>query len=234
MRPPAPLELLNLVERGAQAPGPQRMLLVLEAAVPEATPDALARLPIGRRDALLLQLRELLFGPEFEAMTPCPGCNDRLEVVLDMSDVRRPLPDLAPESVRIGVDEFRFRLPNSLDLLAVAEEADPAARGRMLWRRCVEGSGAGVSEQVRAAVSDAMRRCDPQAEATVPLQCPACGHAWNERFDIAGFLWDEIHAWSLRTLREVHALASAYGWSEAAILSLSPTRRRRYLELVQA
>jgi len=37
-----------------------------------------------------------------------------------------------------------------------------------------------------------------------------------------------------RLLVEVHALASAYGWSEQEILSLSDARRRLYLEMVQA
>jgi hypothetical protein len=30
----------------------------------------------------------------------------------------------------------------------------------------------------------------------------------------------------------VHSLASAYGWSEAEIVRMSPMRRQRYLELV--
>jgi hypothetical protein len=33
---------------------------------------------------------------------------------------------------------------------------------------------------------------------------------------------------------DVHALASAYGWSEREILALSDTRRRLYLEMVSA
>ena len=44
----------------------------------------------------------------------------------------------------------------------------------------------------------------------------------------------EIHAWAKRTLREVHTLASAYGWSEREILSMSAVRRALYLEMVQS
>ena len=36
------------------------------------------------------------------------------------------------------------------------------------------------------------------------------------------------------TLAEVHALAAAYGWTEAEVLALSAARRRAYLELVGA
>jgi hypothetical protein len=35
-------------------------------------------------------------------------------------------------------------------------------------------------------------------------------------------------------LRDVHELASAYGWRESEILALSPQRRQAYLELVRA
>ena len=39
-------------------------------------------------------------------------------------------------------------------------------------------------------------------------------------------------AWALRTLAEVHRLASAYGWREQDILALSPARRQLYLGMV--
>jgi hypothetical protein len=46
------------------------------------------------------------------------------------------------------------------------------------------------------------------------------------------FFWKEINHWANRILREVHLLASTYGWSEADILALTPTRRQWYLALV--
>jgi hypothetical protein len=64
------------------------------------------------------------------------------------------------------------------------------------------------------------------------LSCSACGGAWDRPLDIGQFLWDEISAEAHRLAREVHALARAYGWSEAEILGLSPRRRQLYLELV--
>ncbi len=73
---------------------------------------------------------------------------------------------------------------------------------------------------------------DPQADVRLRLVCPACEHATTMIFDIASFLWHEIDAWACRILREVHTLASAYGWTEEAILALTPFRRQCYLELV--
>jgi hypothetical protein len=50
---------------------------------------------------------------------------------------------------------------------------------------------------------------------------------------VVNFLWSEIDGFCRRSLHQVHRLALAYGWTEAQILSLSPTRRGYYLGLVQ-
>ena len=57
---------------------------------------------------------------------------------------------------------------------------------------------------------------------------------WRAVFDIVTFFWSEIEAWACRILREVHILASAYGWCERDILALTSARRQFYLEMVQA
>ena len=78
-----------------------------------------------------------------------------------------------------------------------------------------------------------MARRDPGADARVALECAACGHAFERRFDIGAYLWDELDDWAQRTLAEVHVLAGAYGWSEPQVLALSASRRRHYISLVQ-
>ena len=78
-----------------------------------------------------------------------------------------------------------------------------------------------------------MAEADPQADIELDLSCPACGHGWaatarRRRLPLAG-----ARRLGGAALREVHALAWRYGWSERTILAL-PRRRRRgaYLELV--
>ena len=73
---------------------------------------------------------------------------------------------------------------------------------------------------------------DPQADVEVALNCPCCQHTWQTDFDIVSYLWAELHAWATRLFREVHLLASAYGWSESDILNMSARRRRHYLEML--
>jgi hypothetical protein len=77
-----------------------------------------------------------------------------------------------------------------------------------------------------------MATADPAAEVLLNLQCPLCTHSWQAFFDIAAFFWTEISAHARRLLHEVDALARIYGWDEAEILGLSPTRRQAYLELI--
>ena len=79
-----------------------------------------------------------------------------------------------------------------------------------------------------------MAETDPQADVQLALACPACGHTWQATFDIVSFFWSEINAWAYHTLREVHGLALAYGWTETDILALSPQRRQLYLEMATA
>jgi hypothetical protein len=47
------------------------------------------------------------------------------------------------------------------------------------------------------------------------------------------FFWQELDDWADRVLRDVHELASAYGWPENEILALSPRRRQCYLDLIR-
>jgi hypothetical protein len=64
------------------------------------------------------------------------------------------------------------------------------------------------------------------------LTCDACGTRSSSAFDIRTFFWRELAARARHILLGVHELARAYGWRESEVLSLSPTRRQRYLELV--
>ena len=70
------------------------------------------------------------------------------------------------------------------------------------------------------------------AETLLELVCPSCAHAWQRSFDVTAFLWTEISAYAKRLLREIDALAAAYGWQEQTILRMTAARRRGYLELV--
>jgi len=60
------------------------------------------KLPIGRRDALLLELREKLFGAELVGVVNCPECGERLQVSQNAVDLQSASDDATDvETVRI-------------------------------------------------------------------------------------------------------------------------------------
>jgi len=232
-------------ERALADPPGRRAVRLLAAVFPETPLDALAAISIGRRDSHLLTLHEQTFGPKLTAIANCPACDQRVESAFTAQDVRCPDPGRQPDSLTLSVDgwEIVFRLPDTLDLLAVEEHARDVEAGRsLLLARTILRAGRGglpsdaaaLPAEIAGAVAGAMEEADPQGSVEVVLNCPGCGHKWEALFDIASFFWRGLDNWALRTLREVHVLASAYGWSEGQILSLSPWRRQAYMSLVNA
>lgn len=236
-----PAALLAVWERGLTQTITARALMLLAAAFPETSPAVLAAMSIGRRDALLLQLRARLFGDQLAGAASCPKCSERLEFNFTAAEifVWRETPEHESQTLAAGGFELEFRLPTSLDLMALSRCIDPQAARAKLLQRCLfsaKQNGATrtlpqLPEDVLAGLAARMAELDPQAEIKFSLACAACGQKWQALFDIAHFLWAEIHSWAPRLLRDVHLLAAAYGWSETDILQLSPLRRQFYLEL---
>lgn len=235
-------KLLGAWEQGLGQPPAERALTLLAATDAESMRSSLAKLCIGRRDERLLSLRERLFGPELNCLVDCPNCNERLEFTLLASELRQSGSDAPPESLSLTVDNWQieFRLPNSEDLLEIADVRNAVAGRNLLIERCILSVARNqqaeavdqLAEQVVNAVVQKMSESDPQADAQLSFSCPGCREQWQESFDIAGFLWSEVNAWARRVIREVDALARVYGWSEAEILALTPLRRQIYLGMV--
>lgn len=241
MRALSALEMLEVWERGLSLSPVQRALTLLAAASSE-TPDAVAQLSIGERDARLLILREWMFGSQLVSVAICPGCGERLELSLSTADLRVGGDAVRRETLSLSVAgyELRFRPPNSVDLIAIANYPDAAAARRQLLERCLsrsERNGVPVSAnqlpgEVVEALVERMAQADPQSDVQLALCCPQCGHRWQASFDIGSFFWSEINAWAHRTLKDVHTLASAYGWREMDILNMSAWRRQFYLNCI--
>jgi hypothetical protein len=237
-------ELLGVWERGLTEGPVDRALTLLSAASPETSRDELARLSIGRRDASLMTLREWIFGSQLVSVVVCPGCGQRPELNFNVSDVRvSSAPEWTTElAMAVSDYELQFRPPNSLDLAAVSGQPGVASHRQLLFERCLIAARRNgepttpdrLPAEVIDAVAKYLAQTDPQADVQLDISCPFCGERWQAAFDIVTFFWREIEAWAHRILREVDALASAYGWSEHDILALSPARRQFYLEMVGA
>ena len=242
MRPLSAAVLLDVWERGQPLPPARQALLLLAAACPEQAAEELLRMPVGRRDDRLLSLRALTFGETLGGSVSCPRCHELLEFAMPANALRATSPAEDAPAAAVVVEEgdyrVRLRLPTTDDLLVLL--TSDAATGEDLLRRCLlEASLADAPLEPEllplslvAASAEALEAADPQAHVTLALSCAACGHHWDSPFDIVSFCWTEIDRWAKQTLRDVHWMASAYGWAEAEILALSAWRRASYLSLI--
>jgi hypothetical protein len=224
-------------ERAGRVPPARRGAELLSAAGDGVDPDAI---PVGRRDALLLDLYRTAFGDRLDALSACPSCGVVVEVVASCAGL---LSGAAPEPVTpVDTDGYHveWRPVTGADLSSIVDEDDPADAAALLLDRCVTGArgpagpvpAGELPAPVRAAVVGAMARADPYAEIAFAVRCPDCGTGWESQLDVGEFLWARVQARAHQVLHEVHRLAVAYGWTEPTVLALSEARRAAYLRLV--
>jgi hypothetical protein len=258
MRSLSDSDLLHLWEGGLRRHPIDRALMALGAAFPETLYERLADWPLGRRNKALVDLRCRCFGQSIQGWIVCASCGETLEFDLDgwvitvagRNTDERSQPDHLDEP--IVVNRQSFRLPTSRDLAKAAQEADPRLAATRIAENCrvaqqvpeastgQDALGMGDrrselwSDEELEEIGERMASADPLAETRLTLHCPKCEYDWEETLDIVSFVWAEIEARARRLLLEIHTLASAYGWTETEILSLSEIRRARYVEMVQS
>jgi hypothetical protein len=247
MRALSNADCLNLWERGSHSLPLERGLLALGSALPEQSYESLADWPLGRRNSALTQLHCACFGPSLQGQLHCPSCGEALEFQMDGQSLLDQQPathssSLTPEdngsagASAVMVKGHSFRLPTTRDLAMAVGEADPRRAAIKLLSSCriqSDDTRDWTDEDVED-IGEKMASADPMAEIRLGFTCAACGHSWHESLDIVAFLWMEVEARARELLAAIHRLASAYGWAEHEILSLSESRRRFYVEMVCA
>jgi hypothetical protein len=230
-----PARLVAAWEVAAAVPGIARAAVLLHAAgVVDALDEALD-LPIGDAAAHSAELYAAAFGEVLDGLIGCDGCGELLEVQVPLAALRAPVGGRTSRVEHAGV-VLQVRAPTIRDLLAAAGEPDPAT---VLLARCVNDPARGAIDP--AALAPAVReRVDAAAEelagaaaVTVQAACPACGAGVHAAADVGDLLWERVRVAAPAVLAEVAELAAAFGWSEADVLALSPTRRRAYLDLAR-
>ena len=166
-----------------------------------------------------------------------------MELSFRVDDLCKGSNEGGPEQVSLSLGGFELLLRpiNSLDIASCLNSGTEET-ARTLFRRCLIAASAGgstvagdkVPDQVAQEAMDGLAKADAQADVEIHVSCEACHVTIRENFDIVSFFWSEIDTWARRMLHEIHILASAYGWKEADVLSLSRLRRQFYLEMVGA
>ena len=233
MRPLAGELLLAAWESGAPEHDLERALTMLAAALPDADREQLGALPIAERNALLLRLHELTFGPLLSVFGVCAACGARFEFAVPAAGLAGRYP-AGQVAWREKGRHYRLRAVTTDDLLATLGVPETGAAADLLLARCLEVSPAAGQRTAPTAALRRFEQLNAASELSCCIDCPGCSSRELLDLDMARFLWKEVRNAARRLLGEIHQLASAYGWSERAIAEMRPGRRAAYLEMLSA
>jgi hypothetical protein len=236
MRPLQGEVLLQAWERGTPQNAMVRALVLLAVAGTERSWEELECLSLPKRDAELLRLRWMTFGDELRGCVPCSVCATPIAFQASVAGVVQRLEAVMPAMEfrwQAGGCRFTLRPAGTRDLLQAVGANDPR---RCLLRACVETDVEDREEaftRFEDGLAEQFNRLNEGAETQLTIACPGCGAVEHADLDIARFLWREVQHAAVAMMRDVHELASAYGWTEDCVLEMSHARRAGYLEMVR-
>jgi hypothetical protein len=245
LKPLLDRRLLEAWDRALAAGDAGRASALLSAACPGTTSAQWDAVGIPEVNLQLVRLRQISFGSSLTGYLPCSKCGAQLEFAIDVPQIIQRLETMAEDATAdwiAGNDRFSMRAANNLDLVAVSTQTGPEDARLFLLERCTQVNGCPASDETASAALRASEkvaletftRLHQAAEITCRVPCVDCSHSEETDLDIARFLWAEVRHHAGKLLREIHELASAYGWSEEAILNMPAHRRERYLEMIRS
>jgi hypothetical protein len=217
---------------------PRLVTALLVACSDLAEPDVWWAQPVGSRIAALLRL--LASTEHIDRLTvpsrcPQPACRESFELDLPVGGLLERASDAGPVPVALaGERSVWMRRPTGNDL-RVWRALRPGSRAQAIAAMVEALVQAGpVMPGDEPALADALAAVDPLVGLTVSCRCPACEAPTEVPVDLEGLVLGRLGACQRALLREVHQLASRYGWTEAEVLAIPPARRARYLALIES
>ena len=236
LRQPAGVEDLLLLETPGYDTDLALALVTRLASRSDGTPTEWGTLTVTDLDALLLRLRQLVFGDVIRADVLCTvkDCGARIDVSFRITDYLAHHTPHAPRGVeaapeagwfRVQGQEIMFRLPSGLDQAAVAGMEQPE---RELIRRCVRP--AELPARWLRRVERAMEALAPSLSHALQGSCPQCRTKADIYFEVQRFVLQELRDQAAFLYEDVHLLARHYHWAEEKILALPRYRRVQYAD----
>lgn len=223
---------------------------------PAARAEAAWNLPLGRRIARLLRIVALSAESDALALTlrcPCAECAQAFEITLSFAQLLDSSPGETSGAeilqFPLGESALALRLPTGRDQAAwqkhtygTAREATESIVRSLLVASPRSGTGVppvisedpAVTPEQLAPLAAALEEADPLVAFQVSTRCPNCERAVEIPVDLEQVALQRLAALRRSLLREIHALASRYGWNEEQILAIAPARRAEYLRLIDA
>ena len=187
-------------------------------------------------EVLLLGVRQQLLGSRLRSDFDCPQCGERVEIAFELADYLAPIRPRLPNAVTAGdtpgwhqIDGAAFRLPTAGDQVFVE---GMTGSEQLLAERCLDP--ADPPRKLRARIERSMAAMAPEVSRTIEGHCPNCGALLRSLFHAPSFVMAELKRMAASLQADIHLIASAYHWTEAAILDLPRHRRRDYAERIRA
>lgn len=205
-------------------------------------PGEAATLAAPDRDRLLAAVFTATYGPRVESTVTCESCGAPFDLEFSLDDYCRQADGEAGagsvtpagDGTFVTASGARFRFPTGADEIAAAglplpEAAAALMRAALPDTRAASGAAAaGLAEEIQAG----MAAVAPLLQGELAAVCPECEASQAIWFDIQHYLLASLLAEQPRLDREIHALATAYGWGLDEILDLPRRRRRALVALV--
>jgi len=193
--------------------------------------------PVGVRTVTLLRLVALTEHRDDISLSARCGageCGESFEFTLPLLSLPAGAAD--DSALHVPLDDERtltMRRPVGEDLRRW-RDAQPVSRAALLRVMLDSLVLAGrVEPEDEAAVSASISVMDPLVDFAVSCQCPACGAPNEVAVDLEQLALDRLAGRQTALLQEVHRFALSYGWTESEVLSVPPSRRARYLRLIE-
>ena len=206
--------------------------------------DDLIQLTACDRDRLLAVIYSRIYGRRVDSSAICAACGEAFDLHFDLADLidtllsstETELIQTQPDRSYLLPEGIRFRLPTAEDELAVIGMSQEDAE-TLLLQRCML---APESQEIEKGVNDFLAKIQSAMAALAPLvdteldaKCPECSYMQQVHFDLQHFLLQALCNDRDQLMRDLHILASAYGWGLNEILRLARSQRKSLVAMVE-
>src|SRR5262252_823360 len=203
-----------------------------------------AELSAPDRDTLLAAVYARAYGVCVDATAHCTACASPYDIRFSLAELRdvltrNPSADkiqALPDGTFRAESGIRFRLAAARDEIEVSLLPEQEA-ARALAARCLLESRPGGDfsndDEILAELESAMEDVAPVLDLDINTTCPECRCPQTIRFDVQFYLLQALEQDRTRLARDIHYIASAYGWSLQEVLSLERTERRKFVQFIE-
>lgn len=194
--------------------------------------DALWSWTLGQRLQGLIAIALASGVARLSVVEPCANCTERLEIEVELTLFEREERITAFDWSPAPKQALAVSLPTGREQQAWWQAGDVSADA--MARRLAFGRDEGPEDEALSsdwieALGAQLAQHDPLTALELQAACPACGAQGRIPLDLEAELLTRLHACQRHNLLNIHHLASAYHWSEVAIMRLPAWRRRSYL-----